>query len=29
MYAVKGYEAARVIIELLKMGKETELKKIF
>ena len=27
MYAVKGYEAARVIIELLKMGKETELKK--
>lgn len=27
MYAVKGYEAAKVVIELLKMGKETELKK--
>ncbi|MDZ7819378.1 MAG: hypothetical protein U5K55_12585 [Aliarcobacter sp.] len=27
MYASKGYELAKVIIELLKMGNETELKK--
>ena len=27
LYASKGYELARVIIELLKMGGETELKK--
>lgn len=27
MYAVKGYELAKIIIELLKMGNETELKK--
>ena len=27
LYALKGYELARIIIELLKVGNQTELKK--